>query len=192
MSALDVFCDFFEAPERAAEAVRERPPVWIALAGYCAASVSVFLAHGVAGSNGLLGFSFASLGTLLLCRLALGILLTALVHMTAEAFGGSGRALPLFVLMGLSDLAWTLILPATLLLEAASARSRGAAVAVFIGIYWLCLSLRARSIRHNYGVGFLKSWAALLSPYAAVAGLGLALFAATLWGLAQQSMRLFS
>jgi len=191
-SALDVFCDFIEAPDRAAEAVRERPPVWIALAGYAAASLSVFLAHGVAGSNGILGFSLAALGMLLLSRLALGVLLTGLVHMAAETFGGNGRALPLFVLMGLSDLAWTLLLPATLLMQVAAVHSRWMAAAVFLGIYWLCLSLRARSIRHNYRVGALKAWAALLSPYAAAAGLGLALFAAALWGLAQQAVRLFS
>lgn len=192
MRTAEIVCDFIESPGRAADAVRERPRISLALAGYGAASLSIFLAHGVSGSTGFLGVSLAALAAVLLTRLALGVLLTGLVHMAAEAFGGKGRVLPLFVLMGLSDLAWTLILPATLLLEAASIHSRVAATGLFLCIYGLTLSLRVRSIMYNYRVGAVRAWLALLSPYAAAVGLGLAFFAAALWGLAQQAVRLVS
>ena len=116
--AMSVFYDFIEAPERAARTVQRHPPVVLGVLAFAIGALSFYLAHKLSGKMGVLGASLLSFSVIFVWRLGMGVVQTAVVHFVAESVGGKGKAVPLFVLMGLSELAWTLALPGVLLLMA--------------------------------------------------------------------------
>jgi len=186
MNGLEILSDFIEAPRRAADDARRRPSVLLGLAGYLVAALSLFMARKLVGQAGLAGTFLFALAALFVLRAGLGVVQTGVVHLVAEALGGRGGAVPLFTLMGLSELAWALVLPAVLIVQAAGAHSGWVFMAIFSLAYLLSLSLKARSIRHNYGLGTVKAWSALLFPYAAAAAVAAAALTAALVAVFQQ------
>ncbi|HBL17300.1 MAG: hypothetical protein A2X36_05945 [Elusimicrobia bacterium GWA2_69_24] len=189
---LGMICDFIEAPEQAAERVRGAPRTAWGVLAYIFAAASLYLAQAVLGKPAFLGVSGFSLALACFWSVAAGILLAAVIHLFAEALGGTGRVLPLFVLLGFSELAWTLVVPATLILQAVAPGSIWTCRLFFLAVGCVALSLKARSIRLNYGLPALQSWVALLAPYAAIALLAALFMAAAVWGVVRQVMNLWA
>jgi len=187
--ALAIFYDFIEAPVLAAEETRAHPPVAFGALGYILAAMSVFLAQAVYGEEALLGLSWFSLSLTCVWNLGTGFLLAAVVHLFAESLGGRGRVVPLFVLLGFSELAWAVFLPGVFIVQAVLPESRWALKFLFVSVGTMTLLLKARSIRHNYRFGSLPAWISLLAPYAAVALSLTLLTAAALWGLIHQILK---
>lgn len=192
MSGLDVVADFIEDPARAAEAVREDPPIGLGLAAFALGALSVFLAQAVAGRSSLFGASWAALAILCLWRVFWGLLGAAVLHLTAEVVGGRGRALPLFVLLGLSDLAWALALPGVLLCQAFLPGPRWGTAAVFMVVGFVSLSLKARSLSHNYRIGMTRAWLALSAPLLAAMAALFAFVSLAVWGAVGQLLKLLA
>lgn len=175
MSAADLLYDYFEDHVRACAHVNERPPLAFGLLCFAAGGLSLFVAQAVSHKMLLLSFGWTSCAVVLLWHVAAGFLLTAAVHLILSMGGARGSAAALFVLFGLAELAWALALPLALLLRLA-ARSAWLGTAAFLAVGFLSLSLKARSLQDNYGIGPGRAWFTLGLPYAAVAaGAGLLL-----------------
>lgn len=187
--ALVVIEDFIEEPEAAARSLRESPQPLLGAACYLLSALAVFLSHALSGRLYVLGPSIASLTLLALWHLGMGAAMSALAHLIAEGLGGKGRALSLFVLFGLCDLAWSVLLPLTLLgLALLPGFSWLAGVLTVLIGYWV-LWLKARSISHNYGIPLAKAWTTLCLPYAAAMLGVLAVFTMAVWGLLRQALQ---
>jgi hypothetical protein len=132
---------------------------------------------------------------ILICfwRLAMGVLFTGFLHLLAELSGGKGSAVALFVFLGLSDLAWTLAVPAALLLRLAGlAQSRFAVWLMVTAIGFLGITLRARGLRENYGLTPGLSWLLVCVPYALSVFLTMALVSLAVFGALASLIRLVS
>lgn len=192
MAFLDILSDFIEDPPRAAAAVREKPPIGLGVAAYGVAALSLFLSQAVWGRGSFVGNAWVSLGANFLMQLAGGLLLSAVVHLVMEVLGGHGRVTPLFVLLGLSSLGWTLILPISLVLLLLVPGPRWPVSIFSFAVGLGVLSLKARSIAHNYGVPAAKGWFALGVPYMALGLIATAGLLFMAWGLVYQVIQLFS
>ncbi|OIO04233.1 MAG: hypothetical protein AUJ52_15680 [Elusimicrobia bacterium CG1_02_63_36] len=173
-NGIELFYDFVDRPERAAATAASRPPVAFGVLAYCVGAGTLFLAQAISG-GAWLGTTWFSLMMLCVWNLAFGILITALVHVFADGMGGRGGVIPMFVMLGYSELGWGLAVPASLIALAlfpGSAWLRMATVS-FVGV--IVFSLKVRSIRLNYGFSRLQAALSLAAPYAtlaAVAALG--------------------
>ncbi|MFA6030729.1 MAG: hypothetical protein WC969_12800 [Elusimicrobiota bacterium] len=186
-----IFADFLLEPVRAARRVRERTPLGSALLAFIFAGCSLAAADAVLGrGTGFGGLAFA-LALACVLRLTTGVVMTAAVHLSAEALGGQGRAGPLFALMGFSDLGWALLPPAALI---ARALGRGAWTGVVLAAAagLVVLALRARSVRLHYGFSRARAWTAVGLPYLAAAGLALLALGFAVWGTVHQLVKVFA
>lgn len=162
---LDIVAGLLDDPDRAVRVVMSRRPVGLGLAAFLAAGTSFYLGVQVALVQPRAGL--AGLILVLLWQFASGIVLTALVHLLVEMGGTRGSAVSLFVLMGLSELPWTLAVPGALLLAAAASGPAASGILVFSAIELMCLSMKARFIRLNYGISSARAWSLLALPYLA-------------------------
>ena len=175
MSPLELIYDYFEDHVRLAAVVRERRPVAVGILGFLIGGLSVFLAQALTHRLHVLSFSWASLAMVEGWKILMGFLLAAVLHLILELQGHEGDAVALFILFGLADLSWALMVPLTLLLRLVG-RSSWPITAAFILVGFLSLSLKARGIQDGYRVTAGKAWFTLSLPYLTlVAGSVLAL-----------------
>ena len=92
-NGIQLFYDFLEFPERAAEIAAERPPVAFGVAAHCLAAATLFLAQSLSG-GGVFGSSWAALAMSCAWNVASGFLMASLVHLFADGMGGEGRVIP--------------------------------------------------------------------------------------------------
>ena len=166
---IDVFYDFIEDPERAAQAVRHDAPLVLGVCAYLLSAGSLFLAQAISGKTGLFGLSWISLTFVLVWSIGIGILQTGLVHLIAEVCGGKGRAISLFVMLGFSELGWALVLPGVLVVQAFFPDTRFGLPIVSFLVSLIVLLLKVRSIRLNYRFGSVAAWFSILFPQLALA-----------------------
>ncbi|MEK7745815.1 MAG: hypothetical protein AAB576_04055 [Elusimicrobiota bacterium] len=190
METLSVIADFIEAPGEAARRTRESPSISAALLAFLAAGTSVFLAQAVAGRGGTFWSLWVSWAIACLWHLVSGAAMTSFLHLSAEAVGGRGRVLSLFVLVGLSDLGWALALPAVLIARVFFPEASWPSWILLPLAGFLVLSLRARSISHNYGLGMARSWVAVSIPYVGAALMVVAFTSLAVFGLVSRLMRM--
>ena len=157
--------EFIERPHEAAARAAQAPRISLALLGYLLGAVSLSFAH---GGSGTLDRVAAACVLGFLWHVGSGCVESALSHLAADALGGRGRALSLFVLFGLSDLAWASALPVTLILRALFPDSAWAVTLATGIIGCQVLFYRARSLSDNYGLSPLSAWIALFLPWAAM------------------------
>lgn len=188
----DAFYDFIEEPARSAEAARRRPPLALSMAAYVAAAAGLYAAQALAGRLIFLGVSWPALVFMCAWSVGIGAFFAAAVHLAAEAAGGRASALALFALFGFARLAWGVTLPAMLLLKALAPESGWAAGAVFVFAGGWVFVLEARSVRLVYGFSRGRALAVVMAPYAALAVGALLVFAAAIWGVVYQVMRLLA
>ncbi|HVE14397.1 MAG TPA: hypothetical protein VNI01_13435 [Elusimicrobiota bacterium] len=182
--------DFLEEPEALAGQLRASPRPLAAVGGFLVAGLSIFLAQAISGRAVFFGVSSFWLAVVCLWQLGVGAAMSALVHLSAEMMGGKGRALALFSLFGLSDLAWTTVLPITLLWLAAFPGQAWASGLLTMPVFYGVLRLRARSVSHAYGLPISKAWTAVGAPYLAMGLMVGALFSVAIWGVFRQLLKL--
>ncbi|MFH2204205.1 MAG: hypothetical protein ABIJ96_13890 [Elusimicrobiota bacterium] len=181
--SIGVFYDFIEDPPRAAEAARRDAPLTLGIGAYLLSALSLFLAQAISGKTGLFGLTWMSISFVTVWSVGMGILQTGLVHVVAEVCGGKGRAVSLFVMLGLSELAWALVLPGVLVVQAFFPDSRWGLPVVSFFVSVICIFLKVRCIRLNYRFGSLQAWFSILFPYLAVAAACAFIFLAAIWDL---------
>jgi hypothetical protein len=191
-SKIELLEDFLLDPPRAAEDVRRKPPLFTGLLSFVLGGLSVALAFAVLQKGGAFGGVWPAAALTCLWHVFSGAVMTALLHLIADAAGGEGRASSLFVLLGLSNLGWTLILPAALLSRALLPGSVWPFSLMFLFAGGLTFLLRVRSVRDNYGIGIGRAWLAVLLPYAALFALAFLALALAMWGLAVQVVKAVS
>jgi len=178
--------EFIEDPRVAAKHADLRPPVATGVAAYLLAAGSMYLTRPLLGDGGLSWFGLAAVCA---WNLATGILFAAGTHLFAEILGGRGRVVPLFVMLGFSELAWSLAVPGALLLNALRPGDVLAGKILIATAGTVVAVLKARSIRFNYRFGRGQAWSSLLAPYAALAACLIVGAVGSLWWLTQQLSR---
>ena len=175
MSPLELIYDYFEDHVRLAAVVRERRPLAVGVIGFLIGGLSVFIAQALTHRLHILSFSLISLTAVLLWKILMGFLLAAVLHLILELQGMKGDVVALFILFGLADLCWGLMIPLVLLLRLFG-HSGTTITASFMLVGFLSLSLKARGLQDSYHVTPGKAWFTLSLPYvSAVAGTILAL-----------------
>ncbi len=180
---INVFYDFIEDPERSAAAARRHAPLVLGSFAYLLSALSLFLAQAVSGKTGLFGLSWMSVSFVIVWSVGMGVLQTGLVHFIAEVCGGKGRASSLFVMLGLSELSWTLVLPGVLVLQAFFPDFKWGLPIISFVVSLICLLLKVRSIRLNYRFGSLQAWFSILFPQLALAAAFCLVLIAAAWDI---------
>lgn len=181
-NGVELFYDFLEFPERAAQTAAQRPPVAFGIAAHCAAAATLFLAQSLSG-GGAMGSSLFVLGMYCVWNVASGFLMAALVHLFADGMGGNGRVVPLFVMLAYSELAWLLALPATLLALALFPGSAWPAYLATGAVGMVVVLVKIRTIRLNYGFSRLQAAISFAAPYATISAALILGFCGMLWML---------
>ena len=181
-AAIELLCEFIESPQRAARLAAEQRPWHLGLGALVASATSLFLAqvvsrHFLPVASGPASWMFVCLWFALT-----GFLLTATLNLLAEAWGHAGSGVALFVLVGMSELAWALVLPGALILRAFGLDGWLSAFALLVVAGIESMRLKARSLRHVYGISGARAWSLLLIPYVGAVLLVAAAGAAALVG----------
>jgi hypothetical protein len=171
MDVLEFLYDYFEDRAHAAALIRQRRPFALGLLGALAGGASVFVAEALGGRLHVLSFSGPSLLLTLLWQVTMLFVLTAALHLLLDMTGARGDAGALFVHLGLSELAWLAAAPATLILQLAFPHSAWPVRLAFVLVWFWSLSLKARGLRDEYGVGEGRAWLTLGLPYVLFASL---------------------
>ena len=170
MDLLEFVYDYFEDRAHAAALIRQRRPFALGLLGALAGGVSLFAALG--GGLFFMPASWPSLFLLLLVQTTLIFLLTATLHQLLDMTGARGDAGALFVHLGLSELSWLAAAPSVLIARALFPHSSWPAWLAFAAVGAWSLSLKARGMRDEYGVGEGRAWLTLGLPYLAAGAFG--------------------
>jgi hypothetical protein len=172
MDVLEFLYDYFEDRAHAAALIRQRRPFALGLLGALAGGASVFVAEALGGRMHVFSFSGPSLMLTLLWQVAMLFVLTAALHLLLDMTGARGDAGALFVHLGLSQLAWLAVVPATLVAQALFPSSTfWAAFLAFAAVWIWSLALKARGMRDEYGIGEGRAWLTLGLPYVLFASL---------------------
>lgn len=178
MNSVELLFDYFEDHVKASAVIVERKPLALGVLCFLVGGLSLFVAQGLAHRLTLLSFSWASCSLTLMWELTAGFILAAMVHVILEMGGAIGSAPALFVLFGMSDLAWALSIPLLLVTRAFFGGSSWLVTAVFLGVGFYAVVLKVRGIQDNYHVSPGRAWMSLSLPYVAV--VAISLVAATL------------
>lgn len=154
-----------DSRETTGEIIRRRP-VSVGVAGYFIGALSLFVMHGMNLSVHSLSGGFFLLAVLFSIQLLAGIVFASIVHLFMEAWGHRGDAAGLFVIFGLSDIAWTLLVPALILQSLLTAGRLGAVVFLFVTA--IHLYVRTLGVGSVYNAGKWKSFFAVVMPYIVV------------------------
>lgn len=164
MDAVELIYDYFEDRGHASGIIRQRRPAALGLLGIFLGAASLFVAHALAGRSAL-PFGWPALALSMLWQTALTFVSAALLHLILELGGAKGDARALFVHLGLSELAWFAAVPTVLTCQAFLDKPIWGVRLVFFLVGLWSLSLKARGIRDEYGIGGGKAWLTLGIPY---------------------------
>lgn len=173
MDVLELLYDYFEDRSHATALIRQRRPYALGLLGALIGATSLYLAQALAGRLVMLSFSWPSFLLALLWRTSLIFAAAAVLHFLLDLSGARGDCGALFVHLGLSELAWTALVPCVLISQSLFAHSPWPVRLSFLAVGLWSLALKARAMRDEYGVGEARAWMTLVLP-----GLALACLAA--------------
>ncbi|MDE2040142.1 MAG: hypothetical protein KGO96_09750 [Elusimicrobia bacterium] len=168
MPTLELLYDFIEEPSRACEAVRRTRPLAAGLLGFLIGGSGFLAAQALSNRLHFLSFSWACLAAVVAWKIVFVFILAGVLHLILQFQGRQGDAVALFILFGLTELAWALALPLVLLLKAAAA-SPWLISTAFLLVGLLSLGLKARSLQDDYGLSAGRAWLTLSLPYLVVA-----------------------
>lgn len=181
MDVLEFLYDYFQDGLRAAALIRRRRPFAVGVLGLLAGGVGLFTALG--GGLFFLPGSWATLLLLLLTQAAVVFLSAAALHQMLDMSGARGDAGALFVHLGLSELAWLAAVPMVLIARVLAPGSSWPVGLSLAAVWTWSLSLKARGVHDEYGVGWGRAWLTiglLAAAVAAFCGLALTLTIAAL------------
>lgn len=188
MIAFELLAEFIEEPQKAARLAAERRPWPAGLLALAVSGASLFLAQAVTRHFMPVADGPASFALVCIWSILAGFGLTAALHLLADAQGYSGSGAGLFVLIGFSELAWAMVLPVALVLKAVRLDSWFALLLLLSVVGIVNMRLKARSIRHVYGISAARAWGLLALPYF---GTVLALAAVAAAALVSATMSVF-
>lgn len=191
MIAFELLAGFIEEPQRAARLAADRRPWPAGLLALAVSGGSLFLAQAVSRHFMPVAEGPASFVAVCLWSIVTGFVLSAALHLLADAQGCSGSGAGLFVLVGFSELAWALVLPCALVLKALRLDSWFSLLLVLALAGIVNMRLKARSIRHVYGISAARAWSLLFLPYLGTFVLLAAVFAAALLSATVSIFKLF-
>ena len=186
---MELVYDFFEDSAEAVAAVRSRRPLGLGVLGWLLGALSFFAVMAVSGRVSPLPWGGLELAFCLLWELATGCALVAFVHLIADFQGRRGSASELFVLFGLADLAWALVVPAVFILTAVCPRAHWLLAASFLIVGYYNLSLKARCLRDAYQMSLGRAWVTLALPYLAAFLAGALVFSLAIASLLLQILK---
>ena len=187
---MELLLDFFEAPESAAEAVKASRPVRLGVLAYVLGGVSLLFSLGTLSPLPSLMWLPYALGLWAGFKLVTGVLTSSVVHFVVSPVQDD-REGPLFVLLGFSELVWTLLPPLGLWSQAVRWGAAGWLMAFLFLAGW-SFWLKIRSIHALYGVSWLKAVASIASCYALFAASSAAGLIVWAWGAGSLFSSLFS
>lgn len=165
MITFEVLAEFIEEPKHAARLVTEKRPWPLGLAALLVSGGSLFLAQAASRHFLPLAMGPASFVAVCLWSAVCGFTLAAALHLLADAQGHAGSGIGLFVLIGLSELVWALVLPASMVLRVLRLDSILSVMLLLVVAGILSMRLKARSVRHIYGISATRAWSLLMLPY---------------------------
>ena len=135
----------------------------LAMLGYCIGAFSIVLAHGLVANTSLAGFVFQFMFVLFL-SICISFFFSAIAHLFLELTTGRGRAAGLFVLLGLSEFAKTLLVAFSLIALNIPALYAFKGLAVFI-VLLLQLFFVLYMMKHAYGLNKKMTFLALIISF---------------------------
>lgn len=187
MAITDTLAGLVENPQdTVAGIVSGRGPVSAGIFGYFAGALSLLAALEMAGGGYSLPGVLFLLAAVFMVQSAGGFVTASIVHSFMDAYGRKGSSSGLFILFGISDLAWTLLVPGVIIAGAAGNWKWGLLFFVLAGA--VNIYARAAAVRRSYNAGRVESLLAVCAPYL-IACAGLAAF--FIFGLAWIIMSLF-
>jgi hypothetical protein len=171
MDVLEFVYDYFEDRAHAAALIRQRRPFALGVLGVLIGGTSFFFFDALGGRFTVLSFSVPALSLVLLWQFVMLFASTAILHLLLDMTGARGDAGALFVHLGLSEMAWLVAVPATLIAQLLFTQSAWPVRFVFVGVGLWSLALKARGMRDEYGIGEGRAWVTLGLPYLAFAAL---------------------
>lgn len=190
MNSVELLYDFFEDHAKAAVNANRFRPVVIGTLALALGGMSNFVAQALAGRLFAFSFTLPSLGLAVLWEIALGFVLTAVLHLILEFSNVKGSAAALFVLLGFSSIVWSLAIPLLLIFRLLRPESVLAPSLVFMLVGFLVLGFKARSLRDNYHIGSAQAWVTLLMPYFAVFVAAVMMFSFAIWSAITQLIKM--
>lgn len=106
--------NFVLNPRPAINQIMQERKLKLAMFGYCIGAFSIVLAHGLNSGTSFVGFIFRFL-FILFFNVCISFFFSATAHLFLELTTGRGRAAGLFVLLGLSEFAKTLLVAFSLI-----------------------------------------------------------------------------
>jgi len=140
------------------------------MSAYFAGAAGLFFMSGLRVSAQSLGECLFVILTIFLIQAAAGFIFSSIAHSFLDMSGHSGTAAGLFVLFGISDLAWTLLVPLAIYNSLLPA-SAGLSAVFFIAVSAVNIYLKTEFIKHMYGVGRFTAFFAVTIPYLLTAGI---------------------
>lgn len=135
----------------------------LALLGYCMGAFSIVLAHGLTTEVRPTGFVFSFI-LILFFNVCISFFFSATAHLFLELTTGRGRAAGLFVLLGLSEFAKTLLVAFSLIALNVPALYAFKSLFVFI-VLLLQLFFVLYMMKHAYGLNKKMTFLALIISF---------------------------
>jgi hypothetical protein len=187
---MELLLDFFEAPDRALATVVEQRPIRSGVSAFAAGGASLLFATGLfqpLPALRWLPWAIALWGGF---KLLSGYLTASVVHFIVSK-PKDDRGPLLFVLLGYSELVWTLLVPIGLICLAVR-WGVGGWLFFFIALEFWSFWLKIRSVRDLYEVPTFKALAAVSASYGLFAAAFLAGVTVWVWGFGALVMGFFS
>ncbi|MBO4707878.1 MAG: hypothetical protein J5594_04925 [Elusimicrobiaceae bacterium] len=111
---LSTLFNFVLKPSSTINQIMQERKLKLAIFGYCTGAFSIVLARGLTSGIGIAGFIFYFI-TILFFNVCISFFFSATAHLFLELTTGRGRATGLFVLLGISEFAKTLLVAFSLI-----------------------------------------------------------------------------
>ncbi|MFA5161817.1 MAG: hypothetical protein WC421_06190 [Elusimicrobiales bacterium] len=161
--------DLASAPRQTSARLIAHRPGAIALAGYAAGAAGTQIWMSLGGPAQSPAVMLAAILALAALETVFGCFWAALSHFVLDVSGERGSARSMFAAIGTSGFAKLLLIPCGLALEAFSPSSMAAGAVAYFCVTVLQFWLAAEMVRPAYGTTAPRAWAALLTPFAAMA-----------------------
>lgn len=155
--------NFVLKPSLTINQIMQERKLKLALLGYGIGAFSIVLAHGVTSGTSIIGFIFSFL-FFLFFNVCISFFFSATAHLFLELTTGRGRAAGLFVLLGLSEFAKTLLVAFSLI--ALSFPAIYAYKGLFVlAVLLLQLFFVLYMMKHAYGLSKTMTFFALIISF---------------------------
>ena len=155
--------NFVLKPSPTINQIMQERKLKLAFLGYCVGAFSIVLAHGLTTEIGLAGFIFQFISVLFF-NVCISFFFSATAHLFLELTTGRGRAAGLFVLLGISEFAKTLLVAFSLITLSLPALYNCKGLVIF-AVLVLQLFFVLYMMKHAYGLNKTMTFFALIISF---------------------------